>query len=119
MFLLKHSPSALVYSIYEDEAITRYRNKDKAIIPNVEKAHTEWFLDNVMRGFIADYNNRALSEYFLDTEKIDSIELHTNLKIFKNGQEAMKIHHYKAMCLGHLGPEYNNKVVQIVKIPEE
>lgn len=119
LFLMRHSPSALAYSINEDEAITRYRSKDKAIFPNIEKAHTEWFLDNVMRGFIADYNNSALSEYYLDTEKIASIELHTNLKIFKDGQEPTEIHHYKAMCLGHLGPEYNNKAVLMVKIPEE
>ena len=118
LFLMKHSPSALAYAIYEDKAITRYRSKDKAIFLNVEKAHTEWFLDNVMRGFIADYYNGALSEYYLDTEKIASIELHTNLKIFKDGQEPREVHHYKAMCLGHLGPEYNNKVVLMVKIPE-
>lgn len=119
LFLMKHSPSALNYSIYEDEAITRYRSKDKAFLPNIERAHTEWFLDNVMRGFVADYNNGALSEYYLDEEKIASIELHTNLKIFKDGQEPMEVHHYKAMCLGHLGPEYNNKAVLMVKIPEE
>lgn len=118
LFLMKHSPSALVYSIYEDQAITRYRNKDKAIFSNVEKAHTEWFLDNVMRGFIADYNNGALSEYYLDVEKIASIELHSNLQIFKDGQVPMEVHHYKAMCLGHLGPEHNNKAVLMVKIPE-
>jgi Holliday junction resolvase-like predicted endonuclease len=118
LFLMKHSPSALNYTIYEDEAITRYRSKDKAIFPNIEKAHTEWFLDNVMRGFIADYNNGALSEYYLDEEKIASIELHTNLKIFKDGQEPREVHHYKAMCLGHLSNEYNNKAVLMVKIPE-
>lgn len=118
LFLMKHSPSALAYTINEDEAITRYRSKDKAIFPNIEKAHTEWFLDSVMRGFIADYNNGALSEYYLDTEKIASIELHTNLKIFKDEQEPREVHHYKAMCLGHLGPEYNNKAVLLVKIPE-
>lgn len=118
LFLMKHSPSALAYTIYEDKAITRYRSKDKAIFPNIEKAHTEWFLDNVMRGFIADYNNGALSEYYLDTEKISSIELHTDLKIFKDEQEPKELHHYKAMCLGHLGPEYNKKAVLMVKIPE-
>lgn len=118
LFLMKHSPSALAYTIYEDKAITRYRSKDKAIFPNIEKAHTEWFLDNVMRGFIADYNNGSLSEYYLDTEKIASIELHTNLKIIKDEQEPREVHHYKAMCLGHLGPEYNNKAVLMVKIPE-
>jgi len=118
LFLMKHSPSALAYTIYEDKAITRYRSKDKAIFTNIEKAHTEWFLDNVMRGFIADYNNGALSEYYLDTEKISSIELHTDLKIFKDEQEPKEIHHYKAMCLGHLGPEYNKKAVLMVKIPE-
>ena len=118
LFLIKHSPSALAYTIYEDKAITRYRSKNKAIFPNIEKAHTEWFLDNVMRGFIADYNNGSLSEYYLDTEKIASIELHTNLKIFKEEQEPREVHHYKAMCLGRLGPEYNNKAVLMVKIPE-
>lgn len=118
LFLMKHSPSALNYTIYEDEAITRYRSKDKAIFPNIEKAHSEWFLDNVMRGFISDYNNGSLSEYYLDTEKIASVELHTNLKIFKDEQEPREVHHYKAMCLGHLGPEYNNKAVLLVKIPE-
>ena len=118
LFLMKHSPSALAYAINEDKAITRYRSKDKAFFPNIERAHTEWFLDNVMRGFIADYNNGALSEYYLDEEKIGSIELHTNLKIFKDGQEPREVHHYKAMCLGHLGEEYNNKAVLMVKIPE-
>ena len=118
LFLLKHSPSALAYSIYEDQALTRYRNPDKAIFPNLEKAHTEWFLDSVMRGFIADFNNGALSEYYLDTEKIASIELHTNLKIFKDGEDTREIHHFKAECLGHLGEEYNNQAVLMVKIPE-
>lgn len=118
LFLLKHSPSALAYSIYEDKALTRYRNPDKAIFPNLEKAHTEWFLDNMMRGFIADYNNDALSDYYLDVEKIASIELHTNLKIFKDGEEPKEIHHFKAECLGHLGEEYGGKTVLMVKIPE-
>lgn len=118
LFLLKHSPSALAYSIYEDKDLTRYRSNDKAFFPNIEKAHTEWFLDNVMRGFIADYNNGALSEYYLDAEKIASIEIHTNLKIFKDGTEPKEIHHFKAECLGHLGKEYGNKAILMVKIPE-
>lgn len=118
LFLLKHSPSALAYSIYEDKALTRYRSNDKAIFSNIEKAHTEWFLDNVMRGFIADYNNGALSEYYLDTEKITSIEIHTNLKIFKDGTEPKEIHHFKAEFLGHLGEEYDKKAILMVKIPE-
>ena len=118
LFLLKHSPSALRYSIYEDQALTRYRNPDKAIFPNLEKAHTEWFLDNVMNGFILDYNNGSLSDYYLDTEKIASIELHTNLKIFKDGESPREIHHYKAQCIGHLGEEYGEKAVLMVKIPE-
>lgn len=118
LFLLKHSPTALSYSIHEDRDLTRYRSKDKALFPNIEKAHTEWYLDNVMRGFITDYNNGALSEYYLDTEKIASIEIHTNLKIFKDGLTPKEIHHFKAECLGHLGEEYNNQVVLMVKIPE-
>lgn len=118
LFLLKHSPSALVYSIYEDKAITRYRSPKGAVFQNLEKAHTEWFLDNVMRCFIADYNNQALHEYYLDTEKIASIEMHTNLKIFKDGEEPREIHHFKAECLGRLSEEYNNQVALLVKIPE-
>lgn len=118
LFLLKHSPSALRYSIYEDQALTRYRKPDKAIFPNLEKAHTEWFLDNVMNGFVSDYNNGSLSEYYLDTEKIASVELHTNLKIFKDGENPREIHHYKAQCIGHLSEEYGGKAVLMVKIPE-
>ena len=118
LYLLKHSPTALAYSIYEDKAITRYRSKGKALFANLEKAHTEWFLDNVMRGFIADYNNQALGDYYLDTERIASIEMHTNLKIFKDGEAPKEIHHFKAECLGHLGEEYNNQTVLMVKIPE-
>ncbi len=118
LFLMKHSPSALAYSIYEDQALTRYRNLDKALFPNLEKAHTEWFLDSVMRGFIADYNNGALSEYYLVMAKIASIELHTNLKIFKDGESIREIHHFKAQCIGHLSEEYGNKAVLMVKIPE-
>lgn len=118
LFLLKHSPSALRYSIYEDQALTRYRNPDKAIFPNFEKAHTEWFLDNVMNGFIKDYNNGLLSEYYLDTEKIASIELHTDLKIFKDGESPREIRHYKAQCIGHLSEEYGGRAVLMIKIPE-
>lgn len=118
LFLMKHSPSALAYSINEDKALTRYRNMDKAIFQNIEKAHTEWFMDNVMRGFIVDYNNGALCEYYLDIEKIASIELHTDLKIFKDGEEPREIHHYKAQCIGHLGEEYGGQAVLMVKIPE-
>lgn len=118
LFLLKHSPSALRYSIYEDQALTRYRNPDKAIFPNLEKAHTEWFLDNVMNGFISDYNNGSLSEYYLDLEKIASVELHTDLKIFKDGEKPREIHHYKAQCIGHLSEEYGGQAVLMVKIPE-
>ena len=118
LFLLKHSPSALRYSIYEDQALTRYRNPDKAIFPNLEKAHTEWFLDNIMSGFITDYSNSSLSEYYLDTEKIASIELHTDLKIFKDGEKPREIHHYKAQCIGHLSEEYGGQAVLMVKIPE-
>lgn len=118
LFLLKHSPTALLYSIYADEAITRYRGNGKAIFPNVEKAHTEWYMDNVMRGFISDYNKQSLSEYYFATEKIPSIEIHTNLKIFKDGEEPREIHHYKAECLGRLGEEYGNQVALIIKIPE-
>jgi hypothetical protein len=118
LFLLKHSPSALTYAINEDKAITRYRSKGKAISPSVEKAHTEWFLDNVMRSFIADYNNSSLTEYYLDMEKIPSIEMHTNLRIFKEGEDPIEIHHFKAELIGHLGEEYNNKAILMVKIPE-
>jgi hypothetical protein len=114
LFLMRHSPMALTYSIYEDKAITRYRSPEGAVFPNIEKAHTEWFMDNVMNGFIADFNNQSLSEYYLDTEKISSIEIHTNLKVYKDGQEPKEIHHYKAECLGHLGKEYNNQAILMV-----
>lgn len=118
LFLMKYSPSALAYSIYEDKAITRYRNPRGAFFPNLEKAHTEWFLDNVMKGFIVDYNNPALHEYYLDVERIVSIEIHTNLKVFKDGEDPREIHHFKAESLGHLSGEYNNQVALMVKIPE-
>lgn len=118
LFLMKHSPSALAYAINEDKAITRYRSPKGTFSPNIDKAHTEWFLDNIMRGFIADYNNQSLHEYFLDVEKIASIEMHTNLKVFKDGEEPREIHHFKAECLGHLGEEYNNQAILMVKIPE-
>jgi len=118
LFLLKHSPSALTYAINEDKAITRNRSNGKAVFPNIEKAHTEWFLDNLMRSFIADYNNSSLAEYYLDMEKIPSIEMHTNLRIFREGEDPMEIHHFKAELIGHLGEEYNNKAILMVKIPE-
>lgn len=119
LFLLKHSPSALVYSIYEDRAITSYRNKNRAILPNLESAHTEWYLDNVMSFFIRDYNNSYLSEYYLDMEKIASIDIHTKLIVYKEGHEPIEFRHYKALCIGHLGAEYNNKAVLMVKIPDK
>ncbi len=118
LFLMKHSPSALAYAINEDKAITRYRNPKGTFSPNIDKAHTEWFLDNIMRGFITDYNNQSLHEYYLDVEKIASIEMHTNLKVFKDGEEPREVHHFKAESLGHLGEEYNNQVILMVKIPE-
>lgn len=118
LFLLRHSPTALAYSIYEDEALTRYRNPDKAVYSELEKAHTEWFLDHVMNGFIVDYNRSELSEYYLDTERLSSIEIHTDLKIFKDNEAPIEIHHYKAECLGRLSEEYGNQVALLIKLPE-
>lgn len=118
LFLFKHSPSALAYAISPDEAILRLRSNGKTFSERINKGHTEWFLDNVMRGFIKDYNTQELHEYYLDIEKISSIEIHTNLKIFKDGQDPKEMHHFKAECLGHLGPEFNNAAILMVKLPE-
>jgi hypothetical protein len=119
LFILKYSPSALSYAIYPDKDLTRYRNSQNAIYPNLEKAHTEWFLDNLMRKFIIDYNSGVLNEYYLDVEKITSIEISTKLKIIKEGEKPIEIYHHKNEILAHLGPEYNNKAVLLIKIPKE
>lgn len=118
LFLFKHSPSALAYAITPDEAILRLRGNSRTFSERIDRGHTEWFLDNVMRGFIKDYNTQELHEYYLDIEKIGSIEIHTNLKIFKDGQNPKEMHLFKAECLGHLGSEYNNQTILMVKLPE-
>ena len=74
--------------------------------------------DRIKKDLTELYNNGALSEYYLDTEKITSIEIHTNLKIFKDGTEPKEIHHFKAEFLGHLSEEYDKKAILMVKIPE-
>ena len=118
LFLFKHSTSALAYAITPDEAILRLRGNGRTFSERIDRGHTEWFLDNVMRGFIKDYNTQELHEYYLDIEKIASIEIHTNLKIFKDGQDPKEMHHFKAECLGHLGPEFNNQTILMIKLPE-
>lgn len=122
LFLFKHSPSALAYAITPDEAITRFRSMGAGLAylgAKVDKGHTEWFLDNVMNGFIKDYNSQELHDYYLDIEKISSIEIHTNLKIFKDGQEPIEMYHFKAELLGHIGEEFNKKTILMVKLPEK
>lgn len=120
LFLLAHSPSALLYAINEDESITRFRSKDgTCVADNVDKGHTLIFMDKIMDCFDNDYcHNTDLSNIFLNDLEIGNVLKKKELTICCNNGEKHTISQEQCIMLCRLSG-YEDTVIPVYKLPED
>ena len=118
IFLLKHSPTALLYAIKPDPKIVRNRNgKLPAYMDKVEKAHTEIFLSSLKEGFIKDYNNNTLHSLYFEEWGIKSLKIETNI-VIETKQETIPISSKTTLRIIKLGGKFNDCLCMMSDLPE-
>lgn len=74
LLTLRYSPYALHYAINEDRAITHNRIRGKAIMDSeeVDRLHTEWFIDHIVKEFKKNLNDQHFYELYYKKYNIGS-----------------------------------------------
>lgn len=120
LFLIKHSPSALAYAIHPDEDLTRYRSPNgTTIAENVDKGHTQMFVQKLTDLFIKDFHNQALHELYFSDYGIFDVRIEQTLTVLNEGENVLSIVNNRNMSLGRLDKEFGNQIILISKLPED
>ncbi len=118
ILILKCSPTALNYAIYEDKAITRTRSIGGIPLNSgVDKAHTQLFIRNLIYAFYSDLENSSLYNLYLDNYNIQSVCVGLGLEI-KFADSEMSITDSQTIKLGHLDGDRNKPVIPVVAFSE-
>lgn len=119
LFFLKYSPSALSYAIYPDQDLIRYRSPDGTTISdNVDRGHTQWFMQKIADLFVSDYYNQRLHEIYFNDFKINSLKIEQTFIIAKDTDQTISINNNRSMLLAKLGDEYNNQIILVSELPK-
>lgn len=119
LFLIKHSPSALAYAIRPDEDLIRYRSPNgTTIAENVDKGHTQIFVQKLTDLFVADFYNQTLHELYFNDYKIFDVKIDQTLTIVEENKNTVSIVNNRNMFLGRLDEEFGNQIILMSKLPE-
>ena len=119
IFFLKYSPSALSYAIHPDQDLIRYRSSDGTTISdNVDRGHTQWFMQKIADLFVSDYYNQELHEIYFNDFKINSLKIEQTFIITKDTDQTISINNNRLMLLAKLGDEYNNQIILVSELPK-
>lgn len=120
IFLIKYSPSALAYAIHPDEDLIRYRSPNgTTIAENVDKGHTQMFVQKLADLFIRDFYNQTLHELYFNDYKIFDVKIDQTLTILKEDENTISIVNNRNMLLGQLDEEFGNQIILMSKLPED
>lgn len=85
LFLLKNSPTALLYAIFPDTKIIKIRLPELVAhrIPVIDEIHSNYFIEGITHGFMKDYadNVYKLSELHTDVQGIIEVEFSSLLTV--------------------------------------
>lgn len=115
LLMLRFSPTSLSYAVTADEAIIRNRQDGKSLFPEMEAAHTAWFLRKVTSSFNQDSSNVDLIQILYNEFGIQGVNLSSNISIqTQTGQKDIKLDVplvYAPLSIGE-----NTKIVPLVPI---
>ena len=109
LFILRLSPSALMYALHPDPLITRSRNESTANVPEFNKFHTERFMNSLTDNFITDLENGHYSTFYYREYGLAGYYIENKLKLkFRNDVEDKDINNQHRIGLieymGHIIP---------------
>lgn len=103
LFILKLSPSALLYALHPDDIIVRSRTKATAAIEQINKFHTERFMGCLTDNFVLDLEKGQFSTFYSEKYGLKEFHVEKNLSLmFKDGTRDKAIEYKNRMALFEL-----------------
>lgn len=87
LFILKRSPSALLYAVTKDKSIEQGRLKGLPVIPALDKAHADIFIRNLIVRFMRDSENQDIIQALATRFEIIGITTDTSLSVYGSNGE--------------------------------
>lgn len=94
LYILKRSPSALLYAVTKDLSIAQGRLKGLPTIPALDKTHTDMFIRNLIIGFMHDSENQDIIQALATRFGISGVTTETSLSVVENSDKE-RIFHFK------------------------
>lgn len=111
LFILRLSPSALMYALHPDSLITRSRNESTANVKEFNKFHTERFVNSLTDNFITDLENGQYYPFYYREYGLSGYNIENRLKLkFRAGVEDKNIDYQHRIGLF----EYEGQIVPTV-----
>lgn len=92
LYILKRSPSALLYAVTKDTSIAQGRLKGLPTIPGLDKTHADMFIRNLIISFMHDSENLDIIQALATRFKITGVKTETTLSVAENGVEERLLH---------------------------
>lgn len=117
LFILKRSPSALLYAVTKDRSIAQGRLKGLPTIPALDKTHADMFIRNLILGFMHDSENQDIIQALATRFRISVVTTEASLSVVENDDKE-RVFHFK-LPLKYAPISGTNIIGAIVPFSEE
>ena len=94
LYILRRSPSALLYAVTKDTSIAQGRLKGLPTIPGFDKTHADMFIRNLIISFMRDSENLDIIQALATRFKITGVKTEATLSVAEDGVEEILFLNY-------------------------